>query len=151
MVIRDQYPLIAGDTIENLMDVTEFLIKYDAASNLETVPDVMTYHDPCHLSYGLGIRDKPRDVLKNIKGIKFVEMKHADECCGFAGLFSMHFKEMSEIIGKKKIDTITDTQAETVVTSCPGCIMQLEALKKKSGSKFNIKHIVEVIDESMHE
>ncbi len=151
MVIRDQYPLIAGDTIGNIMDVNEFLIKYNTTSKLETTPDVVTYHDPCHLSFGIGIRDKPRDILKNIKGIEFVEMKHADECCGFAGLFSMHYKEMSQTIGEKKIDNITDTQAETVVTSCPGCVMQLEALKKKSGSSFKVKHIVEVIDEAMHE
>jgi glycolate oxidase iron-sulfur subunit len=150
MVIRDQYPRLTGNTINNIMDVNEFLIRYNIAANLETGPSVVTYHDPCHLSHGLGIRDNPRHILKKIKGIEFIEMRHADECCGFAGLFSLHFKNMSKSIGRKKIDNISDTGADTVVTSCPGCIMQLEALRKETGSKFEIRHIVEVIDEAMH-
>ena len=150
MVIRDQYPRLTGNTINNIMDVNEFLIRYGIADNLETGPAVVTYHDPCHLNHGLGIRDEPRHILKKIKGIEFIEMKHADECCGFAGLFSLHFKNISKSIGRKKIDNISDTGADTVVTSCPGCIMQLEALRKETGSKFEIRHIVEVIDEAMH-
>lgn len=150
MVMRDQYPHMTGNTIHNLMDINEFLIKYDIAADLETAPSVVTFHDPCHLSHGLGIREKPRQILKEIKGIELIEMKHADECCGFAGLFSMHFKDMSKSIGLKKIKNISDTGAGTVVTSCPGCIMQLEALRKETGQEFGIKHIVEVIDEAMH-
>jgi Fe-S oxidoreductase len=149
-VIRDQYPQMTGKTIDNVMDVNEFLLRYNITSKLETAPSSVTYHDPCHLSYGLGIRDKPRHILKKIKGIELVEMKHADDCCGFAGLFSMQFKDMSKSIGMKKIKNISDTGADTVVTSCPGCIMQLEALRKETGSDFGIKHIVEVIDDAMH-
>ena len=78
-------------------------------------------------------------------------MKNADECCGFAGLFSLQYKNMSESIGKKKIDNILKTSADTVITSCPGCIMQLETLKREAGAKFEIKHIVELIYEGMHE
>jgi len=151
MVIREQYPLLTDKTIINILDVNEFLIRSNAAENLEISPATVTYHDPCHLSFGLGVRDKPRHILKNIRGIEFVEMKHADECCGFAGLFSLQYKKMSRSIGKKKVDHIADTRAETVVTSCPGCIMQLEALKRETGSKFEIKHIIEVIDEAMLE
>jgi glycolate oxidase iron-sulfur subunit len=150
MVIRDQYPLLTDNTITNIMDVNEFLIRYNVAADLEANPDTVTYHDPCHLSFGLGIKDEPRHILKKIRGIEFTEMKHADECCGFAGLFSMHFKKMSENIGKQKVENISATGAQTVVTSCPGCIMHLEALRRKKRSRFNIKHIVEIIDEAMH-
>jgi len=150
MVMREQYPSLTGKSITNIMDVNEFLVTYNMATDLETDPTAITYHDPCHLSYGLSIRDKPRDILKSVKGIEFVELKHADECCGFAGLFSMQFKNIAKTIGRKKIKHISDTKAETVVTSCPGCIMQLEALKRETRSKFKIKHIVEVIDEAMH-
>jgi len=150
MVIRDQYPHMTGNTINNIMDVNEFLIRYNIAADLETDPSVVTYHDPCHLSYGLGIRDKPRHILRNIKGIELIEMKHADECCGFAGLFSMQFKEMANTIGMKKIENISNTSADTVITSCPGCIMQLESLCRKAHLRINIKHMVEVVDEAMH-
>ncbi len=152
MVMRQEYPFLAGDHIINIMDLNEFLIKHDIMADLEIEinPGVITYHDPCHLNFGLGIREEPRHILENIKGIKLVEMKHADECCGFAGLFSLHFKGISGEIGRKKINNILQTGAETVVTSCPGCMMQLEALKRETGSGFGIRHIVEVIDEAMH-
>ena len=151
MVIKNQYPVLTGDTISNIMDVNEFFIKYDIASNLEINPSVFTYHDPCHLGYGLGIKDEPRRILKSIKGVKLKEMKHPDKCCGFAGFFSLHYKDISGDIGREKIDSITATSADTVVTSCPGCIMQLETMKKGKKAGFNIKHIVEVIDEAMHD
>ena len=150
MVIRDQYPVIVGDTISNIMDLNEFLIKFNFIDDLETLSGVVTYHDPCHLSHGLGIREEPRKILNAIKGMEYREMKHADECCGFAGLFSMQFKDMANTIGMKKIENISNTSADTVVTSCPGCIMQLESLCKKAHLRINIKHMVEVVDEAMH-
>jgi glycolate oxidase iron-sulfur subunit len=151
MVIKEQYPVLTGGTITNIMDINEFISQNNIASGLAMKPSAMTYHDPCHLSYGLGIRDKPRQILNSIEGINLVEMKHADECCGFAGFFNVHYTDMSETIGKQKIQNISDTSTETVVTSCPGCIMQMEIMKRNRSAKFNIKHIVEVIDEAMHE
>ncbi len=151
MVIREQYPLLVDDTITNIMDISEFIVKYEIAAHSELKPSLVTYHDPCHLSYGLGIRDKPRDIIKNLKGIDYVEMKHADECCGFAGLFSLQYRKVSDSIGKKKIENIINTSADTVITSCPGCIMQLEILKREAGANFKVKHIVELLYESMHE
>ncbi len=150
MVMRDQYPVLTGNTISNVMDINEFFTKNNIGSDLEISPSVLTYHDPCHLSYGLGVREQPRQILKGIKGAEFVEMKHPDECCGFAGFFSLQFRDISEDIGKSKIHNISETSADTVVTSCPGCIMQLESMKKRRSAQFKVKHIVEVIDEAMH-
>jgi len=149
MVIREHYPGISNNTISNFMDINEFFIKYDIVKDLQISPAVMTYHDPCHLNHALKIKNEPRQILKGIKGVEFIEMQHAGECCGFAGSFSLQFKDISQNIGRKKIDNIADTMADTVVTSCPGCIMQLEGLKRETNMKINIKHIVEVVDEAI--
>jgi glycolate oxidase iron-sulfur subunit len=149
MVIRDQYPDIAGDRIHNIMDVNEFILKYELSEGASLTGQVATYHDPCHLSFGLGISKAPRDILKGMNGLKYIEMNNAEECCGFAGLFSMHFKDMSEAISKKKIQSIEETSASTVITSCPGCIMQLEGIMKRRNLNIKIMHIVEVIEEAM--
>jgi len=148
-VIRGQYPLLTGDTIPNFLDVNEFIVKYGIAEGLETGPEVVTYHDPCHLNYGLGTRKEPRQILKGIRGVEFVEMQNADECCGFAGFFSLYFKGISKSLGRKKMDSIINSKAGTVVTSCPGCIMQLESLKIETDAKVDVRHIVEIIDEAM--
>ncbi len=149
MVIKEQYPVLAGTAISNIVDVNEFLIQSGITSGLETDPSVVTYHDPCHLRYGLNVTDEPRQILRGIKGLELVEMDHADDCCGFAGLFSLHYKDISSEIGTRKNDNILRTSADTVVTSCPGCIMQLKYLMRKSNSNVHVKHIVEVIDEAI--
>ena len=77
-------------------------------------------------------------------------MEGAKECCGFGGFFSACFKDMSLLIGRKKIENIKNTHADTVVTSCPGCMMQLEELKKQADTNVNIMHVAEVVDEAMH-
>ena len=151
MVIKNQYPVIAGDSIPNVMDVNEFFARNNITEGLELPESIVTYHDPCHLSYGLGVRKEPREILKSIKGLSLVEMEGSEECCGFGGFFSTFFKELSRDIGRKKIDRIKKTGAGTVVTSCPGCMMQFEDIIRSSkGPKISIKHIVEVVDEAMH-
>jgi len=149
MVIKDQYPSLTGDTISNIMDLNEFILGYDICSGLEVEPRIVTYHDPCHLSFGLQIRKQPREILGSIKGIEISEMRHSDECCGFAGLFSMHFRDMAKTIGGNKMENIRNTSADTVVTSCPGCVMQLEELRRQDNAQIRIKHIIEIVDEAM--
>jgi glycolate oxidase iron-sulfur subunit len=149
MAIREHYPGISNDTISNFMDINEFFTKYEITKGLEISPSLMTYHDPCHLNHGLKIKNEPRQILKDIKGVEFVEMQHAGDCCGFAGSFSLHFKDISRNIAKSKIDSIVNTKADTVVTSCPGCMMQLESFKRELNTGINIRHIVEVVDEAM--
>src|SRR4030065_1219509 len=114
MVIKQQYPALTGKSIPNIMDINEFFSKYEIAKGLEITRRVFTYHDPCHLSYGLGITDEPRKVLTDINGVKLVEMKGSKEGCGFGGFFSACFKEMSLAIGRKKIENIKNTYADTV-------------------------------------
>ena len=149
MVIREHYPEILGNTISNFMDINEFFAKYEIAKDLEISPSVMTYHDPCHLNHGLKITNEPRQILKGIRGVEFIEMRHPGDCCGFAGSFSLHFKDISRNIAKNKIDSIVNTKADTVVTSCPGCIMQFESFRRELNTRIKIKHIVEVVDEAM--
>ncbi|MBI4825324.1 MAG: (Fe-S)-binding protein [Nitrospirae bacterium] len=148
--IRSEYPELTGDTITNIMDVNEFFIKNNITQGLELPREVVTYHDPCHARYGMKMTREPREILKSIKGVEFVEMKNADECCGFGGFFSMNYKDLSRAIGRKKFENINNTHAGTVVTSCPGCVMQLEDIKRETGSDVKIKHIVEVVDDAMH-
>lgn len=146
ITIKNEYPLLIGDGIEKMMDVNEFLIKNDFYRGLKISPRVVSYHDPCHLNYGLGIRNEPREILKNIDGIEFVEMEGAGDCCGFGGLFSINFKELSQRIGSKKVKPIHNTHIDTLVTSCPGCITQFESIKRQAGFDIDILHIIEIID-----
>jgi glycolate oxidase iron-sulfur subunit len=85
----------------------------------------ITWHDPCHLNRHLGAKEQPRRILKSLEDAKFIEMSGADKCCGMGGQFSLMNYELSQKIGEKKINSIEATEADIVVTACPGCQFQL--------------------------
>lgn len=125
-----------------VMDLTEYLAKAGYAPR-QKVDATFTYHDPCHLSRGQGIKKQPRDLLRAAGN--FVEMKDADVCCGGAGSFHMDFPDIASKILDKKRSNIEKAGASIVVTGCPGCLIQLTKAAKASGGKFKAMHISQVI------
>jgi len=125
-----------------VMDLTEYLVKVGYVPRRK-VDTTFTYHDPCHLVRGQGIKKQPRDLLKATG--KFIEMKEADTCCAGAGTFHMDYPEISSKIIDKKRQNIERTGAAIVVTGCPGCLIQLTKAAKASGGKFKPMHISQVI------
>ena len=81
----------------------------------------VTYHDPCHLVKGQKISAQPRNVLKSIPGVEYVELPGANDCCGGGGSFQVEHAETSRKITKRKVDNIRETGAEVLTTCCPGC------------------------------
>ena len=69
-------------------------------------PHRVTYHDSCHLTRELGVREQPRQLIRNIRDIDFVEMEKSDICCGFGGTFSYKFKDLSIEMVKRKCEYI---------------------------------------------
>jgi glycolate oxidase iron-sulfur subunit len=81
----------------------------------------VTYHDPCHLVKGQKVSAQPRNILKSIPGVEYVEMPGANDCCGGGGSFQVEHAEISAKITKRKIDNAEATGAQVVATCCPGC------------------------------
>ena len=124
------------------MDLTEYLV--DVGYRPQHKVDVtFTYHDPCHLVRGQGIREQPRNILKE-RG-NFVEMREAGACCGGAGSFHIDYPDIARDILAKKRANIEATGAGVVVTACPGCLIQLTKAARDSGNKFKAMHISQVI------
>lgn len=86
----------------------------------------LTWHDPCHLNRHLGIKEQPRQILKSLANGNYIEMPNADRCCGMAGQFSLFYYDLSRKIAEKKVESIEASDADIVVTACPGCQFQLE-------------------------
>jgi len=81
----------------------------------------VTYHDPCHLVQGQKVSAQPRNILKSIPDVEYVEMAGANDCCGGGDSFQVEHAETSAKITKRKIDNINATNAQVVATCCPGC------------------------------
>lgn len=103
----------------------------------------LTFHEPCHLGRGQGIKNEPRQLLK-LAG-DFVEMPGSDVCCGGAGSFHTDYPLISEKILEKKQHNIEKTEAQIVVTECPVCLTQLIKAAAKNQGKFQAMHISQVI------
>lgn len=146
--LKFEYPKLIGEGLEKVMDISKFFISKLESSRLSLLHSHLakaTYHDPCHLRYGLGVTKEPREIMKNI-GIELIEAEE-ERCCGFGGTFSFSFREISEALLEKRIKDLENTGAETIITSCPGCMMQLSREVKNKP----VLHLIEVIEEALEE
>lgn len=137
---------------KKVKDISEFLIDVlDLPASAykpsaEARGKKVTWHDPCHLSRHLGITSQPRQVIRSISGVEYVEMPNADRCCGMAGAFSLHYYDLSKDIADKKAASIESTGADIVVSSCPGCEIQLIDSVVRNKLPVKVMHIMELIE-----
>jgi glycolate dehydrogenase iron-sulfur subunit len=108
----------------------------------------VTYHDPCHLKTQ-GITTEPRQLLKALPNVEFIEMENASACCGLGGVFSVHHYACSKAIGARKISGLEQSGADVVATACPGCIMQLQDAINHAGLEVRAVHILELLAEAL--
>lgn len=127
---------------KKIMSLSEFLVKagYRPAKQMGVK---LTFHEPCHLGRGQGIKKEPRELLK-LAG-EYIEMPGADVCCGGAGSFHTDYPGISDAILEKKRLNIEKTNAQIVVSECPVCLIQLSKAAQRSGGKFQVLHISQVI------
>jgi len=136
---------LKAQSISNkVSDFSEFLAKEGFESQIDE-PLTVTYHDPCHLKWHQGISNQPREILRSIEGVKFVEMEGADDCCGLGGAFSIAHRDLSLSIQDKKMQSIKKTGAKVVVTSCPGCLIQLKDGVRRNNLPVEVMHISQLM------
>ena len=140
----DPYKKKARHVSSKVFGISEFLVKEDIRIDSEKEGTV-TYHDPCHLRWHQGIFDEPRKLIGSIKGIRFVEMRDPDMCCGLAGSFGITHREISLELQKRKIEAIKDTGANIVATECPGCMIQIREGIERERLPIKVVHISELI------
>jgi glycolate oxidase iron-sulfur subunit len=129
-------------------DVSEFLGSIDLNPNLRGAPMIATYQDSCHLAHGQKIRSAPRKLLASVPGLEFREMQLSDLCCGSAGIYNVVHTEMAMALLEKKMALVNGTGADVIVTSNPGCMLQLTAGVKKFGRGQRVAHVVEILDDA---
>ena len=94
----------------------------------------VTYHDACHLAHAQGITAEPRELVKAKSGGQLVELAESDLCCGSAGSYNLTEPEMASRLQKRKAQNIIDSGAEVVVTTNPGCLLQIQSGLRKAGA-----------------
>lgn len=135
---------------KKIYDINSFLSNFGLRTEfvLER-PVTVTYHDPCHLSHYLKITTEPRKLIQQIKGINFSEMQEANWCCGGAGTYSIAHYDLSMKILQRKMDNLSKSGASVLLSSCPGCLVQLSYGTRKFKKPVTVKHLVQLLSESI--
>jgi glycolate oxidase iron-sulfur subunit len=126
-------------------DLTEWLGSVALRNPAIDPPVKVTYHDPCHAARGQGIATEPREILKEIPGVEFVELPEADWCCGGAGAYALSQYDLYRQVLDRKVANIQSTGADIVATSCPACIIHLSYGVRKHGLQTRVCHLSEIV------
>ena len=113
-----------------------------------SLPLRATYDAACHLCHAQGVHEEPRALLDAIPDLEVVPLRGEEECCGGAGIYGITHPELGGRIGADKVSAVVETEASVVATANPGCMMQIGAGLLLEGSRIDVKHPVELLDES---
>lgn len=135
-------------------DLSEFLAEAGLADELRRdgpagTTERVTYQDACHLAHAQRITRAPRELVRAAAGERFVEMPESDHCCGSAGSYNLTEPEMAARLQARKVRNILQSGADRVVTSNPGCLLQMRAgLRKAGADHIRVQHLADFLDEA---
>jgi glycolate oxidase iron-sulfur subunit len=111
-------------------------------------PQLVTYHESCHLAHGQKITEQPRQILRLIPNLKIVELPESNWCCGSAGVYNLVQPEMAGALLKRKLAHIRSTGVATVATANPGCLLQLINGAAQQGWQLRVAHPISLLAEA---
>ena len=148
----------AAKTIRGkLYELTEFLVDILHVTDIKaSFPYKVGVHQSCHGQRGLKLSSmtelvapyysKPESLLSQVSGIELIELDRKDECCGFGGTFCVAEEAVSAKMGKDRIKDHLKHEAEFITGADMSCLMHLQGILKRQGSKVEVKHIAEILN-----
>ncbi len=155
--LKEYTHLLSGDPAAaafsmKVKDLSEFLVVSGQLSAFKFQPSTqkVSFHDACHLAHAQRITQPPRVLVKAVAGVNYVEMPESDVCCGSAGSYNLTEPEMAERLQNRKVENILRTGATCVVTTNPGCLLQMRAgLDKAGATHVETVHIADFLARSL--
>ncbi|NJK80447.1 MAG: (Fe-S)-binding protein [Chloroflexaceae bacterium] len=156
--IRDYYSRIAeiaddaqlAAEVQHLtprvFELTEFLTEVLKVADVGAYyPHRVTYHPTCHSLRALHVGDHPIRLLKAVRGLDYVELPRAAECCGFGGTFAIKNADTSIAMLSDKLRCVLDTHAEVCVAADTSCLMHIGGALSRQRAGVRTAHIAEVL------
>ena len=147
-----EYREKAKEFAAKVKDVQEFLATVGLTAKLSPLTDkplTLVYQDACHLLHGQKISVQPRQILRQIPGVKLREPIDAALCCGSAGVYNMLQPEVAEELGQQKVQNLLNTGADLITSANPGCTLQISKHLQQQGKQISIMHPMELLDYSI--
>ncbi|MFD1453897.1 MULTISPECIES: (Fe-S)-binding protein [Oceanobacillus] len=129
--------------ISEMMAIVDLNFQYEVSKNAIFQPS-------CHLENVQQVFEDPLKIIKSIPGLNYIELKDKALCCGSAGIYNiLHFEESMQILDMK-MKNVKVARPELIITSNPGCHIQMQLGVEREGlsDEISVKHIVEVVAEA---
>lgn len=132
--------------VKRVYEFTEFMVDVLKVENIgASLNAIATYHDACGALRECGIKEAPRKLLANVKGLTLREMKECETCCGFGGTFAVKYEPISVGMAQSKVASAIETGAEYIISTDISCLMHLDAYIRKEKLSLKTMHIAEVL------
>lgn len=131
-------------------DISEILVELDSLAFMRPVEGSVTYQASCHMLNVQKVAEAPLKLLRSIPEIDYREMQGADRCCGSAGIYNIvQYEDAMNILDKKMVH-MKATEASTIVTTNPGCLLQMKLgiERENLDSAVRAVHLVELLHEA---
>ena len=142
-VWKEKAEQLAAKTYELTQFIVDVLQVEDVGATLEAKA---TYHTSCHMTRLLGVKEAPIKLLENVKNLEYIPLPNAQNCCGFGGTFSVKMGDISKQMGEEKVQHIEETEAEIIIGSDAGCLMNIGGRINRVGHPVKVMHIAEVLN-----
>ncbi|MBP8849162.1 MAG: (Fe-S)-binding protein [Breznakibacter sp.] len=130
----------------NVFELTDFLVNKLGKSNFgASFPHKVTYHDSCSALRDYKIKEEPRKLLDNVKGLELIEMADTDVCCGFGGTFMVKYVPISTAMVSQKVENALKTGAEYIVSADASCLLNYQSYIDKQNLPIKTIHLADVI------
>lgn len=134
---------------EKNCDISVILCKLDLPFK-HAVKKMVTYQPSCHMTNVQHVTEEPFQLLRSIPGLPMQPLVDADMCCGSAGIYNLvNYDESIDILTEKMADVMS-VNPEVIVTTNPGCLLQMKLGVKREGAsdRIEIVHLVELLAEA---
>lgn len=127
-------------------ELTQYLVDVLGVTDLGArCEGKFTYHASCHLLRGMGIHEQPMALLSKVQGAEVVPLTGEQECCGFGGLFSIKYGDISSAMLERKLDNIASTGAQYVVACDLSCLLNINGGLHRRKSPVKGVHIAQLL------
>jgi L-lactate dehydrogenase complex protein LldE len=141
----------------NIYELTSFLTDVLKVNDLPArFPHKVGVHQSCHGQRGLHLSQmtelvapgfsKPGSLLNMVKDIELISLNRKDECCGFGGTFCVAEEAVSSKMGQDRVEDHLEHGAEYITGVDMSCLMHMEGILKRGGSKVKVIHIAEILN-----
>lgn len=153
----EQQPAAAAHIRSHVYELTEFLVDVLQVRQLDvSFPHKVGIHTSCHGQRGLHLESmselvapvfsKPEQLLAMVQGIEILKPARVDECCGFGGTFCVFEEAVSVKMGRDRITEHEANEVEFITGFDESCLMHLEGILKRNGSRIKTIHIAEILN-----